>query len=181
MTATATLAPSPFLQMARNGDILIEAGVVYLKDGQENIIVNYDDVDWKLVGEDRAMHLLCQTFLTNNRSALATLRMFDSAIKGFKANSPEASARISAELEDRIEVLLAKHLEGIGLSISEYLNHSGDFTSEQAVHLSDFARWRFRSVTDEFPGTLGQVLGLTLHHLNASPERVRAQIAANNR
>jgi len=179
MTAIAT-APAPFLQMGTNGDILIESGIDYPTDIMNNTIVLYDNVDWELIGEERTMHLLRQSFISNNKSALGTLRMFDSAIKGYKENSPEVAARINAELESRNEVLLAKHLEGISMTISEYLTHSADFTAEQALHLSDFARWRFRSVTDEFPGTLRQVLDLTLHHLNASPERVRAQIASMN-
>jgi hypothetical protein len=140
--------------------------------------VSYDDINWKSLGEGLTMTLLSQSFKTSEGSALGTLRMFDSAIKGF-AHRPEIADRLKTALEDRIELLLAKHLEGAGLSVEEYLRHSGEFSEDTAQHLSEFAQWRYRSVTDEFPGAVEQVVNLTLHHLNASPERVRAQIAAS--
>ena len=141
--------------------------------------VSYDNINWESIGEDQAMVLLSQSFAASEGSVLETLRMFDSAIKGFTANSPEVAARLKAALEERNELLLAKHLEGAGLSVEDYLNHHGEFPEETAQHLGDFAQWRYRSITDEFPGAVEKVVNLTLHHLNASPERVRAQIAAS--
>jgi hypothetical protein len=167
--------------MERDGNVQIQEGISYLTDALSNTVVMYNEVDWELVGEDRTMGLLCDSFLKSKGSAVATLRMFDSAIKGFSVNSPEVAERLSAALEVRVETLLAKHLEGIGMTISEYRDHTGDFREGAARHLSDFAGWRYRSVIDEFPNALRQVLNLTIHHLTASPERVRAQIAAINR
>lgn len=140
--------------------------------------VSYDDINWMSLGEGQTMTLLSQSFKVSEGSALETLRMFDSAIKGF-AHRPEIAARLKTALEDRIELLLAKHLEGAGLSVEAYLRHSGEFSEETVQHLSQFAQWRYRSVTDEFPGAVEKVVSLTIHHLNASPERVRAQIAAS--
>lgn len=176
-----SLLTAPALQMERDGNVQTQEGVTYLTDALSNPVVMYDEVDWESVGEKRTNALLCESFLKSNGSAIATLRMFDSAIKGFSTNSPEVAERLSAALEVRVEVLLAKHLEGIGMSISEYREHTGDFREGAARHLSEFAGWRYRSVLDEFPGALRQVLNLTIHHLTASPERVRAQIASTNR
>jgi hypothetical protein len=167
--------------MERDGNVQIQEGISYLTDALSNTVVMYNEVDWELVGEDRTMGLLCDSFLKSKGSAVATLRMFDSAIKGFSVNSPEVAERLSAALEVRVETLLAKHLEGIGMTISEYRDHTGDFREGAARHLCDFAGWRYRSVIEEFPDALRQVCNLTIHHLTASPERVRAQIAANNR
>lgn len=176
-----SLLTAPALQMEHDGNIQIQEGITYLTDALSNTVVAYDGVEWESIGEDRAMDLLCESFLKSNGSAVSTLRMFDSAIKGFSVSSPEIAERLSAALEVRVETLLAKHLEGIGMTISEYRDHTGDFRDGAARHLCDFAGWRYRSVIEEFPDALRQVCNLTIHHLTASPERVRAQIAANNR
>lgn len=175
-----TSLTTPVLRMKCDGNIQNQDGLNYATDALKNPVVMYDDVDWETVGEDRTMELLCQSYLQSHGSAIATLRMFDSAIKGFSANNPEVAERLSAALEVRIETLLAKHLEGIGMTVSEYRDHTGDFREGATRHLSEFASWRYRSVIEEFPAALRQVLNLTIHHLTASPERVRAQIAANN-
>jgi hypothetical protein len=175
------LLAAPVLCMEHDGNVQTQEGISYRTDALSNTVVSYDNVDWESVGEERTMELLCQSYLQSNGSAVATLRMFDSAVKGFSANSPEVAERLSAALEVRVEVLLAKHLEGIGMTVSEYREHTADFRDGAARHLSDFAGWRYRSIIDDFPNALRQVLNLTIHHLTASPERVRAQIAANNR
>ena len=141
--------------------------------------VSYDDIDWESIGEEQAMVLLHQSFAASNGNVIETLQMFDSAIKGFSINSPEIAERLEAALEDRNEILLAKHLEGAGLSVEAYLRHYGEFSAETEQHLSEYAQWRYRKVTNEFPEAERQVIDLTIHHLNASPERVRAQIATN--
>lgn len=138
---------------------------------------SYDVIDWQSLGEGQTFDLLQRSFRASNGSALETLRMFDAAARSFRDTDPEIAARLEKALEERHEMLLALHLEGAGMSVSDYLNHDGNF-GEAALHLSDYARWRFRSVIEEFPETVNHVISLGIRHLNASPERVRAQIAA---
>lgn len=151
-------------------------GMVSVMNAPDLII---DEVDWERIGEFRSLEIIMDSFDRNNGSSVLTLRLFHAAITALSKTQPDAALALIARMEAMSGDLLVKHLKGIGMDLESYKSRDGQFTRREARHLSDYSRWRFRLLTEEFPGSMRSVIDLTLSDLSTAPATVRDAIAAH--